>query len=648
VSRLSPLCAYVATGFTYYAVAVLAVVIAVIAGLLVDSFWQTAPFVSLFLCAVLFSSWLGGAGPGLLATGLCLLAFDYFFIPPVHSFALGAQEVPRLVLFALTALFVVWVSALQRRTAESLRRTRDDLRATVQQLEKLNKSLQTENAERRRAEQSIRQTERELQVTIDTIPALAASYRRDGSLDFVNQTWRTYTGLSQDSLQGQRWGVAIHPDDLPLVEAAWRAHLPTGEPFDIEQRLRRADGEYRWHWVRRVPLRNENGDVIRWYGVGHDIEDQKRVERALQRNETYLADAQRLSNTGSFGWKIASGEIFLSKETYRIMGLGETAKPTIDLILQRVHPDDRKLVQWQLDRAARGEDHYDYEYSLLMPDGVIKYIHVRAHRQVDEAGEQELVGALMDVTATRQAQNALQIAQAELARVARVTTLGEMSASIAHEVNQPLAAIVTNAEAGLRFLRHQVPDLEEARAALQQIVKDANRSSEVIRKIRDFAKKADPEMIQLDLNEVVEEATTLVRHEVLRHGVAMRLDLASGLLPVLGDRIQLQQVIINLVVNGVQAMASTIDRERVLTIRAQQYQSDQVLVAVEDVGVGIEPGDADRLFKAFYTTKAQGLGMGLSICRSIIEAHGGRVWASANAGPGMTFQFTISAYRPGD
>jgi PAS domain S-box-containing protein len=648
VSRLSPLCAYVATGFTYYAVAVLAVVMAVVAGLAVDSFWQSAPFVSLFLCAILFVSWLGGAGPGLLATGLSVLAFDYFFISPVYSFALGAQEVPRIVLFALTALFVVWLSALQRRTAESLRRTRDDLRATVQQLEKLNTSLQIENAERRRAEQSIRQTERELQVTIDTIPALAASYRADGSLDFVNKTWRTFTGLSQDSLQGQRWGVAIHPDDLPLVEAAWRAHLPTGEPFDIEQRLRRADGEYRWHWVRRVPLRNESGDVIRWYGVGHDIEDQKRAERALQRSETYLAHAQRLSHTGSFGWKTGSGEIFWSKEMYRIMGLAETIKPTIDLILQRVHREDRRLVQHQLDRAARGEEDYDYEYRLQMSDGVIKHVHVRAHRQVDEAGEQELVGALMDITATRQAQNALQTAQAELARVARVTTLGEMSASIAHEVNQPLAAIVTNAEAGLRFLRHQVPDLEEARAALQQIVKDANRSSEVIRKIRDFAKKADPEMIQLDLNEVVEEAITLVRHEVLRHGVAMRLDLASGLLPVLGDRIQLQQVIINLVVNGVQAMASTIDRERVLTIRAQQYQSDQVLVAIEDVGVGIEPGDADRLFKAFYTTKAQGLGMGLSICRSIIEAHGGRVWASANAGPGMTFQFTISAYRPGD
>jgi PAS domain S-box-containing protein len=220
----------------------------------------------------------------------------------------------------------------------------------------------------------------------------------------VNRTWRTYTGLSQDSLHGQRWGVAIHPDDFPLVEAAWRAHLPTGQPFEMEQRLRRADGEYRWHFVRRVPLRNEDGEVIRWYGVGHDIEDQKRAERALQRSETYLAEAQRLSQTGSFSWRIGSGEVFWSKETYRIMGCDETVKPTIGLLLQRVHPEDRKLVQQQLDRAVRGEQDYDYEYRLLMPDGEIKHIHVRAHRQVHEAGEEELVGALMDVTATRKAQ----------------------------------------------------------------------------------------------------------------------------------------------------------------------------------------------------------------------------------------------------
>ena len=645
MARSSPLWPSAPGAILRYAVAVLAVAAAVVVGLLLDRFLQTAPTVSLFLCAVLFAAWFGGAGPGLLATGLSILTFDYYFIPPTDSFA--AQAVPRLVLFAMTALFVVWVSVAQRRTAESLRRARDDLRATVQELENLNKSLQAENAERKKAEQSIRQAERELQVTIDTIPALAARYRRDGSLDFVNRTWRTYTGLSQDSLHGQRWGVAIHPDDFPLVEAAWRAHLPTGQPFDIEQRLRRADGEYRWHFVRRVPLRNEDGEVIRWYGVGHDIEDQKRAERALQRSETYLAEAQRLSQTGSFSWRIGSGEIFWSKETYRIMGFDETVKPTIGLLLQRVHPEDRKLVQQQLDRAVRGEQDHDYEYRLLMPDGDIKHIHVRAHRQVYEAGGGELVGALMDVTATRKAQEALQIAQTTLAHVTRVSTLGEMSASIAHEVNQPLAAIVTNAESSLRWLSRQPPDIEEAVVGIRQIVKDAHRASEVIRRIREFLKKAGPEMIRLDINEVVEEAVTLLQYEALRHGVAMQLELDSSLLPVRGDRVQLQQVIINLAVNGMQAMTTVRDRDRVLIMRTQPHQSDRVLVTIEDVGVGIKPENADRLFSAFYTTKPDGLGMGLSICRSIIEAHGGRVWASPRVGPGMTFQFTISAYGQG-
>jgi PAS domain S-box-containing protein len=636
VSRSSPLWPSLPRVLLYYAVAVLAVAAAVLAGLAVDRFLQTAPFVSLFLCAVLLSAWLGGIGPGLFATGLSILAFDYFFITPVHSLLVGSGGTLRIALFAITALFVVWVSAAQKRTAESLRRARDELRATVAELEKLNTSLRAENAERMRAE-------RELQVTIDTIPALAARYRRDGSLDFVNQTWRTYTGLSQDSLQGERWGVAIHPDDLPKVEAAWRAHLPSGRAFQMEQRLRRADGEYRWHWVRRVPLHDENGEVIRWYGVGHDIEDQKRAERALQRSETYLAEAQRLSSTGSFARKIASGELFWSKETYRIMEFDETVKPTISLVLQRVHPDDRKLLQQQLDRAAQSDQDYEYEGRLLMPDGDIKHMHVRAHRHVSEAGEEEVVGAVMDVTATRKAQEELQIAQTALAHVTRVTMLGEMSASIAHEVSQPLAAIVSNGEAGLRWLRRERPDTEEARAAIEHIVSDAHRATEVIRRIREFSKKADPQMVQLDLNEVVEEAVALVRHEALRHDVAMRLELAPGLPPVRGDRIQLQQVLINFLVNGMEAMATVRDQERVLITRTKRDRSDRVLVAVEDAGIGIAPEDAKRLFTAFHTTKPDGLGMGLSICRSIVEAHGGRVWASGNAGPGTTFQFTISA-----
>ena len=634
-----------------------------IGGLVVDRFLHTAPFVSLFLCAILLAAWLGGAGPGLLATGLSILAFKYYFIPPEHSFIVGSKDLLRIALFAITALFVISISLAQRRTAESLRRARDDLRTTVRELEKLNNSLQAENAERMRAEQSARQAERDLQVTIDTIPTMVARFRRDGSLDFANQTCRTYTGLSQDSLRDQGSGVAIHPDDLPRSQAAWSAHLPTGQPFQMEQRLRRADGEYRWHLVRRVPHRNENGEVIGWYAVADDIEDQKRAERALRRSETYLAEGERLSQTGSFAWKIATAEIFWSKETYRIMGINEKVKPNVDLIrqrvhpddrtlvqanvdliLQRVHPDDRTLVQGQLDRAAPGEQDYDYEHRFLMPDGVVKHVRVRAHHQVNEAGEEELVGALMDITATRKAQDALQRAQAELAHVTRVTTLGEMSASIAHEVNQPLAAIVTNGEATLRWLSREIPDIEESLAAVGQVVKNAYRASDVIRRIREFSKKADPEMIQLDINEVVNESVTLVRHEAHWHGVAMQLELALGVPPVRGDRIQLQQVIINLVANGIEAMATVPEPERVLIVRTQLHQPNRVLVAVEDAGVGIEPENADRLFSAFHTTKPDGLGIGLSICRSIVEAHGGRVWASHNAGPGMTFQFTIPTH----
>jgi PAS domain S-box-containing protein len=283
VSRSSPLWPSVPGTILYYVIAVLAVAAAVIAGMLVDRFLQIAPFVSLFLCAVLVAAWLGGVGPGVLATALSILAFQYFFIPPIYSIVVGFQDLLRIALFALTAVFVVFVCAAQRRTAESLRRARDDLRASVQE-------LQTENAERIRAEQVARQAERELQLTIDTIPAIAARYRADGSLDFVNQTWRTYTGLSQDSLWGHRWGVAIHPDDLSRVEAGWRAHLPTGEAFQLEQRMRRADGEYRRHFVLRVPHRNEKSEVTGWYGIAHDIEDQRRAEEALHRSERELRD----------------------------------------------------------------------------------------------------------------------------------------------------------------------------------------------------------------------------------------------------------------------------------------------------------------------------------------------------------------------
>jgi C4-dicarboxylate-specific signal transduction histidine kinase len=241
----------------------------------------------------------------------------------------------------------------------------------------------------------------------------------------------------------------------------------------------------------------------------------------------------------------------------------------------------------------------------------------------------------------QRAEEALQTARSELAHVSRVMTLGELTASIAHEVNQPLAAVVTNAQACLRWLALETPRPDEARAAVERIVRDSNRASEVIQRIRALAKKAEPQMVALDINDVIREAISLEQREMLSQRVSLRTELASALPPVLGDRVQLQQVVINLVMNALEAMAPVTDRPRDMLIRSQQDDANEVLVAVRDSGMGIDSENADRLFNAFFTTKPTGMGMGLSISRSIIVAHGGRLWVSPNADHGATFQFTV-------
>lgn len=246
-----------------------------------------------------------------------------------------------------------------------------------------------------------------------------------------------------------------------------------------------------------------------------------------------------------------------------------------------------------------------------------------------------------DITERNRAQEGLHRAQAELAHVTRVTTLGELTASIAHEVNQPLAAIVTNGEACLRWLDREVPQLDEARSAVERVIADGRRASEVIRRLRSLAKKTEVQRAPLSLNDVIDEAILLVQREVLQHRVRLQLALAPELPSVLGDRVQLQQVVINLLVNGIQAMATIADRPRELRIESQPHENDEVLVAVHDSGVGIDPESANRLFTAFYTTRSNGMGMGLSICRSIVEAHGGRVWVASDGASGATFRFTL-------
>jgi PAS domain S-box-containing protein len=371
----------------------------------------------------------------------------------------------------------------------------------------------------RKSFQEIQALKDQLRLVIDTIPGSIWSALPDGSAEFLNQRWLEYTGLSLR--EGLDWGgkVAVHPEDLARFMDDWRAAFTEGKPLETEARLRRADGEYRWLLIRAVPLRDDTGKIVKWYGTSADIEDQKRAEETLRK------------------------------------------------------------------------------------------------------------------------------AQADLAHVTRVTTMGELAASIAHDVNQPLSAIVNNGSACLRWLASEEPNLDEARDAARRIIRDGNRAGEVITRIRSLLRKTDAEKARLDINQTIREVVALTRNEAAGKGVAIRMELAAGLPPVLGDRVQLQQVILNLIMNGIEAMSSVTDRPRELLISSHQHESDKALVSVRDSGVGLGGQDLERIFDAFYTTKSHGLGMGLAISRSIVENHGGRLWVVPNDGPGAAFQFTLMKYR---
>ena len=617
--------------------------------------WGIDPPVSVFLCGIMIVGWLSGPGPALLAAALTVFAFDYFMMQPIHSF----KAFPQLAILASAALFVVSLGAAQRRATASLRRVSEERQETVQQLQKLNEALRVENGARKRAdekaEEARRRSEaarsearRELQLTIDSIPVMVSTFDPDGTRSFVNQQWQNYTGHTRREATGQGLNTSAyyHPDDVQRFDNAWRVAQAKGETLSVDVRTRRADGKYRWYTMRRAPLRDEQGTIVKWYSVGIDVDDQKVAENALQRSEAYLAEAQKLSLTGTIAWDIANDNHFWSDETYQIMGFDRSVKPSMDLIMQRVHPDDRAHLQHEVDRATQGAQNHDYESRLLMPDGQIKYLHVRAHRVNYALGQEEIVGALMDITESRKSQAALDAAQTALAHASRVATLGEISASIAHEVNQPLAAIVANGQACLRFLCRETPDLNYVRSTIEWIIKDGNRAAEVIRRVRGLMKKENSQKTLLDVNDLVSEVAALLQRELSARRVALRLEFASAVPPIVGDRVQLQQVIINLVVNGMDAMQAVTDRPHVLLLRSYENDANQTVVVVKDNGVGVPAETADRLFDAFFSTKPSGLGIGLSICRSIIRDHGGQLWTTNNTGePGATFQFALPSHR---
>ena len=366
----------------------------------------------------------------------------------------------------------------------------------------------------------------------------------------------------------------------------------------------------------------------------------------LQRSEAFLAQGQKISHTGSFGRNVLSEKLYWSEETYQIYELDRSVEPTMGWLIQHMHPEDRVRVQETVESAIHQRTGFDIEYRLLARGGSVKYLHVVVQAKENASGELEFVGAVTDITERKRAEEALHQAQGDLARINRVTTMGELAASLAHEISQPISGAMTNANVGLRKLASDSPNLDEMRAVFSRIVRDAQRATEIISRIRSQFEKGASNRESINVNEIIPETIALLRDESARHNISVRTELAADLPPIVGDRVQLQQVAMNLIVNSIDAMKE-VDGIREMTIRSRRAENQQVLVSISDTGVGIPPQIAEQIFDPFFTTKAHGTGMGLRICRSIVESHGGRLWADGSQGRGATFHFNLPAAMPG-
>lgn len=628
--------------------------------------------------------------------------------------------------------------------------------------------VNTDIEDRKRAEEALASSERRLRETINTIPALVFCNRADGPNEFLNQRWHDYTGVSTEESLGQGWQSALHPDDLPRMMEQWLTMLRSGQGGEVEGRMRRHDGQFRWFLFRTDALRDGTGKILNWYGTVSDIEDRKRAEEELRRAHAHLSEAQRLSKTGSFTTDLAKDEHVWSDELYRICDMEIGSKITVRTFMDLVHPDDAPAIQAAIEDAISGvnrdvtyrlvtakgvtkhlrtigtvvdrvdgrfiiagaiqdiseskraedalkaneaklrralshlieaqrlsktgsftadltrDEHdwsdelyrifelelgstitaeriggiihpedlaltqlglqaeeTDFEFRIRTPNGSEKHLRAVAHRNESIVDRRVFTGAIQDVTESKRAEEALSKARAELAQVSGALTLSALTASIAHEINQPLAGIVTNAGACLRMLAADPPNLDGAMATAQRTIRDASRATAVIERLRTLFARRQPEVEPVDLNDAAREVLALAGGDLQRNQILLRTEFAPSLRLVRGDRVQLQQVMLNLIRNAADAMQDLNGRPRDLLMTTANEGHDRVRVSVRDSGVGIEPAVMQKLFNAFYTTKSDGMGIGLSISRTIIESHEGRLWASANDGPGATFSFLL-------
>jgi PAS domain S-box-containing protein len=500
----------------------------------------------------------------------------------------------------------------------------------------------------------------DLQALIETIPALVLCVLADGSAEFANRAWQEYTGRPLQQLTGSSsWHSSIHPNDLAKFFHDSTVGLMPGKSVDTEARLRGADGQYRWFSIRKtlaVSRTQGTEPSLRTLIACEDIEERKEEESARRFSEKQYRLVVETASDAIISINDSSTILFANSATMRVFGYAPAeliGKPLTILMPEFL----RKLHEAGFKRyLATGQRHINWqgtELTGLRKDGQEFAVEV-SFGELTKDGHQIFTGFIRDISERKQAeeiqkqaQKAIQTAQAELARVSRFTTMGELAASIAHEVNQPLTAVNNNSNACLRLLANQNLQPDVLRQALEEIVADGTRASAIIARIRAFIKKAPVEKNSLDVNEVIGEVLAMAGHGFEENRIVLKSELAQALPPLLGDRVQLQQVLLNLIMNGIEAMSTVTDRPRLLWLQSRIDESGDVLIEVRDSGTGLVL-EGDRVFTPFFTTKANGMGMGLSISRSLIEGHGGRLWATPNSPHGAVFSFTlpVGAGRP--
>jgi PAS domain S-box-containing protein len=504
-------------------------------------------------------------------------------------------------------------------------------------------NLLTDVDGRKLAEEKLRTSETELRTIVDSIPGLVAIVAQSGEIEMVNRGVLEYFGRTLEELQHWRMSDSVHPDDLPSVVERWQHAINTGGPPECDERLRRADGVYRWFQLRGYPWREEDGAVRRWYCLITDIHDRKVAEEALRRSESFMLEVQRLGRTGGWRYDLATDTVESSVEVQRAHAVQPGEDPSRPAFwFDRIHPADRARVETEFARCLHAKTPYQAGFRNVLPDGRTTYQYTTGRPILNEAGDVvEFMGASMDMTEhwhaiieLERASQAVRDLQMKMSRAAQIASVGELAGSIAHEVNQPLTAVVANGYACLRWLSGSPPNIPKAVEAAERIIKDGKDAGEVVRRVRSLFKRTSIDRVPLDINDVIRDVMRLLDSYPARQAVTVETALDPALPQIRGDRVQLQQLVLNLVLNALEAMAPIDDRAARLSVHSALSDGNSIMIAVTDNGIGL---DCDAAFEPFVTTKPEGMGLGLAISRSIVDGHNGRLSAQRNDGFGTTF-----------